>query len=79
MQATGGKQYGFLPLSGNMNASTATDDGVGPPQHITIEQPVVPRCKDVHLVWAVPSVDDLEDLRLETDVGVIVPGLPQND
>ena len=31
-----------------------------------------PECEEVHCVQAVPTVDDLEDLRLETDVGVIV-------
>ena len=45
---------------------------VRPPRHITIEQLVVPRCEEVHSVRAVLTVDDLEDRRLETDVGVIV-------
>ena len=31
-----------------------------------------PECEEVHCVQAVPTVDHLEDLRLETDVGVIV-------
>ena len=65
MQATGGKQYGFLPLSGNINASTATADGSG--CHVTLRLG-----NRLSRPQAVPTVDHLDDHRLETDVGVIV-------
>ena len=45
---------------------------VGPPRHITIGQPVVPSCEEVHWVRTIPTVDHFEDLRLDTNVGVIV-------
>ena len=37
-----------------------------------IEQVVVLSCEELHQVQVVPTIDDLEGLYLETNVGVIV-------
>ena len=69
MKETGGKQ---LTLQREHEGIDGDCRWVWPPRHEAVEQIVVPGRKEVYRVWAVPSVDKIEDLPGEPDVGVIL-------
>ena len=45
---------------------------VWPPRHEVVERTVALGRKEVYRVWAVPSVNKIEDLHGQPDVGVIL-------